>query len=99
MHARYPKEVPSYSTYFKLFSDPSRKRSSEEFMPFEAKKYGSKDFKEFSNQGVFRGSAAWGACLHLKDLMVIRFTNAGVEAVSLKVLIPINWLINPKIFM
>uniref|UniRef100_A0A2N9HXF3 Aminotransferase-like plant mobile domain-containing protein n=1 Tax=Fagus sylvatica TaxID=28930 RepID=A0A2N9HXF3_FAGSY len=72
MHARYPKEVPSYSTYFKLFSDPSRKRSFEEFMPFEAKKYGSKDFKEFSNQGVFRGSAAWGACLHLKDLMVIR---------------------------
>jgi hypothetical protein len=44
MHARYPEEVPSYPTCFKLFSDPSRKRSPEEFMPFEAKRYGFEDF-------------------------------------------------------
>jgi hypothetical protein len=80
MHARYPEEVPSYPTCFKLFSDLSRKRSLEEFMPFEAKRYGSEDFHKFSNQGFFRGDAAWGACLHSWDLVVIRATNAGVEA-------------------
>ncbi len=41
MHAKYPTEVPSYPTCFKLFNDSSRRRSPEEFMPFEAKRYGS----------------------------------------------------------
>uniref|UniRef100_A0A2N9G039 Uncharacterized protein n=1 Tax=Fagus sylvatica TaxID=28930 RepID=A0A2N9G039_FAGSY len=77
MHARYPKEVPFYPTCFKLFSDSSRKRSLEEFMPFEAKRYGSEDFQKFSSQGFFRGDAAWGICLYLRDLVVIRATNAG----------------------
>ena len=49
MDAKYPEEVPSYPTCFKLFSDLSKKRSPEEFTTFEAKKYGSEDFKEFSN--------------------------------------------------
>uniref|UniRef100_A0A2N9GZI7 Aminotransferase-like plant mobile domain-containing protein n=1 Tax=Fagus sylvatica TaxID=28930 RepID=A0A2N9GZI7_FAGSY len=40
MHARYPKEVPSYPTDFKLFSDSSRRRSPENFMPFKAKSAG-----------------------------------------------------------
>ena len=80
MHARYPEEVPSYPTCFKLFSDPSRKRSPEEFMPFEAKRYGYKDFQKFSSQDFFKGDAAWGACLHSRDLVVIRATNTGVEA-------------------
>ena len=46
MHARFPKEkgIPSFPTCFKLFSDSSRRRLPEEFMPFEAKKYGSEDF-------------------------------------------------------
>jgi hypothetical protein len=45
MHARFPKEkgIPSFPTCFKLFSDSSRRRLPEEFMPFEAKKYGSED--------------------------------------------------------
>jgi hypothetical protein len=80
IHARYPKEVPSYPTYFRLFSDSSRRRSPEDFMPFEAKRYGSEDFQGFSNQGFFRGDSAWGVCLHSSDLVVIRATNAGVEA-------------------
>jgi hypothetical protein len=58
MHAKYPGEIPSYPTCFKLFSDSSRKRLPEEFMPFEAKKYGYEDFKGFSNQSFFRGGAA-----------------------------------------
>ena len=80
MQARYPEEVPSYPTRFKLFSDPSRKRSPEEFMPFKAKRYGFKDFQKFSSQGFFRGDVAWGTYLHSRDLVVIRATNAGVEA-------------------
>jgi hypothetical protein len=80
MHARYPEEVPSYPTCFKLSSDLSRKRSPEDFIPFKAKKYGSEDFKSFSNQGFFRGNATWGAYLHSTDLVVIRATNAGIEA-------------------
>ena len=48
-------------------------------MPFEAKKYGSEDFKGFSSQGFFIGGTAWGACLHLRDLVVIRATNAGIK--------------------
>ena len=79
MHAKYPGEILSYLTYFKLFSDPSRKRSPKEFMPFEAKKYGSEDFKVFSSQGFFRGGTAWGACLHSRDLVVIRATNTGIK--------------------
>ena len=80
MHARYLEEVPSYPTCFKLFSDPSRKRSPEEFMSFEAKRYGSEDFQKFSSQGFFRGDVAWSACLHSRDLVIIRATNANVEA-------------------
>uniref|UniRef100_A0A2N9GFN9 Aminotransferase-like plant mobile domain-containing protein n=1 Tax=Fagus sylvatica TaxID=28930 RepID=A0A2N9GFN9_FAGSY len=80
MDAKYPEEVPSYPTCFKLFSDPSKKRSPEEFTTFKAKKYGSEDFKEFSNQGFFRGNATWGAYLYSRDLVVIRATNAGVKA-------------------
>ena len=80
MHARYPKEVPSYPTCFKLFGESSRKRSLEEFMLFEAKSYGSEDFQQFSSQGFFRGDAAWGACLQSRDLVVIRSINASVEA-------------------
>uniref|UniRef100_A0A2N9EM61 Aminotransferase-like plant mobile domain-containing protein n=1 Tax=Fagus sylvatica TaxID=28930 RepID=A0A2N9EM61_FAGSY len=38
------------------------------------------DFQQFSSQGFFKGDAAWGACLQLRDLVVIRSTNAGVEA-------------------
>ena len=68
MHANYPKEIPTYPNCFKLFSDPSREQSPEDFMPFEAKQYGSEDFKSFSNLGFFRG------------LVVIRSTNAGVKA-------------------
>uniref|UniRef100_A0A2N9HWC3 Aminotransferase-like plant mobile domain-containing protein n=1 Tax=Fagus sylvatica TaxID=28930 RepID=A0A2N9HWC3_FAGSY len=74
----YPTEVPSFPTCFKLFSDSSRRRLPEEFMPFEAKKYGSEDFHEFSSQGFFRGDTAWGACLQSRDLVVIRSANAGV---------------------
>jgi hypothetical protein len=46
MHARFPKGkgVPSFLTCFKLFSESSRRRIPKEFLPFEAKKYGSKDF-------------------------------------------------------
>ena len=80
MHARYPEKVPSYPTCFKLFSDASRRTSPEDFMPFEAKKYGSKDFQKFSSQGFFRGDLASGVCLKSRDLVVIRFTNASVEA-------------------
>jgi hypothetical protein len=80
MHTRYPTEVPSFPTCFKLFSDSSRRRLPEEFMPFEAKKYGSEDFHEFSSQGFFREDTAWGACLQSRDLVVIRSANAGVEA-------------------
>jgi hypothetical protein len=82
MHARFPKEkgIPSFPSCFKLFSDSSRRRSPEEFMPFEAKKYGSEDFRKFSRQGFFRGDSAWGACLQSRDLVVIRSNNAGVEA-------------------
>uniref|UniRef100_A0A2N9F7Z1 Aminotransferase-like plant mobile domain-containing protein n=1 Tax=Fagus sylvatica TaxID=28930 RepID=A0A2N9F7Z1_FAGSY len=80
MHTRYPEEVPSYPTCFKLFSDPSRKRSPKEFMPFEEKRYGYEDFQKFSSQDFFKGDAAWGACLHSRDLVVIRATNTGVEA-------------------
>ena len=80
MHANYPKEILTYPNCFKLFSDPSRERSPEDFMPFEAKQYGSEDFKSFSNLGFFRGNAAWCTCLHSRDLVVIRSTNAGVEA-------------------
>jgi hypothetical protein len=80
MHARYPKEVPSFPTYFKLFSDSSRRRSPEEFMPFEARRYGSEDFHQFSSQGFFRGDAAWGTCLQSRDLVVIRSSNTSVEA-------------------
>jgi hypothetical protein len=43
MHAKFPKEVPSFPTCFKLFSDSSRRRLLEEFMPFEARRYGSED--------------------------------------------------------
>ena len=49
-------------------------------MPFEAKKYGSKDFQKFSSQGFFRGDSAWGACLQSRDLVVIRSTHTGVKA-------------------
>jgi hypothetical protein len=80
MHARYPTEVPSFPTCFKLFNDSSRRRSPEEFMPFKARRYGSEDFHQFSSQGFFRGDAAWGACLQSRDLVVIRSANAGVEA-------------------
>ena len=80
MHARYPKEVLSYPTCFKLFSDASMRRSPEDFMPFKAKKYGSEDFQKFSSQGFFRGDSAWGACLQSRELVVIKSTNAGVEA-------------------
>jgi hypothetical protein len=80
MHAKYPKEVPSYPTCFKLFSDASMRRSPKDFMPFKAKKYGSEDFQKFSSQGFFRGNSAWGACLQSRDLVAIRSTNAGVEA-------------------
>uniref|UniRef100_A0A2N9FED4 Aminotransferase-like plant mobile domain-containing protein n=1 Tax=Fagus sylvatica TaxID=28930 RepID=A0A2N9FED4_FAGSY len=82
MHARFLKEkgIPSFPSCFKLFSDSSRRRSPEEFMPFEAKKYGSKDFRKFSSQGFFRGDSAWGACLQSRDLVVIRSNSAGVEA-------------------
>ena len=80
MHAKYPEKVPSYPTCFKLFNDASKRMSPEDFMPFEVKKYGSKDFQKFSSQGFFRGDSAWGACLQSRDLVVIRFTNASVEA-------------------
>ena len=80
MHARYPKEVPSFPTCFKLFSDSSRKRSPKEFMPFEARRYGSEDFHQFLSQYFFRGDAAWGACIQSRDLVVIRSSNADVEA-------------------
>ena len=80
MHVRYPKEVPSFPTCFKLFSDSSKMRLPEEFMPFEAKRFGSENFQQFSSQGFFRGDAAWGACLQLRDLVIIRSANAGVEA-------------------
>ena len=103
MHTKYPEEVPSYPTYFKLFSDPSRKRSLEEFMPFKAKRYGSEDFQKFTSQRFFRGDATWGACLHSRDLVVIRGTNAGVEAhcpslvakqFGLVQLLPVPWTKN-----
>ena len=42
MHAKFPREVPSFPTCFKLFSDSLRRRLPEEFMSFEAKKYGSR---------------------------------------------------------
>jgi hypothetical protein len=58
MHARYPKEVPSFPTCFKLFTDSLRRRTPEEFMPFEAKRYSSEDFHQFLFQGFFRGDAA-----------------------------------------
>ncbi len=81
MHARFPKEkgILSFPTCFKLFSDSSRRRLPEEFMPFEAKKYGFEDFQQFSCQGFFRGDTAWGACLQSRDLVVIKSTNVGVE--------------------
>ena len=64
---RCPPGTLKKSTYpfcFKLFNNPSRKRSPEDFMPFEAKTYGSEDFKIFSNQGFFKGNATLGArCL------------------------------------
>ena len=65
MHARFPREkgVPSFPTCFKLFSDSSRRRILEEFLPFEVKKYGSEDFQKFSSQGFFRGDVTWGSCL------------------------------------
>ena len=63
MHVRFPKVVPSFPTCFKFFSDSSRRRLPEESMPFEAKKYGSKDFQQFSSQGFFRGDSAWGTYL------------------------------------
>jgi hypothetical protein len=82
MHARFPREkgVPSFPTCFKLFSDSMRRRIPEEFLPFEAKKYGSEDFQKFSSQGFFKGDAAWGSCLQSRDLVVIRSAHAGVEA-------------------
>jgi hypothetical protein len=58
MHASYPKEVPSFPTCFKLFSDSLRRRTPEEFMPFEAKRYSFEDFHQFLSQGFFRGDAA-----------------------------------------
>ena len=79
MHARFPKVVPSFPTCFKHFSDSSRRRLPEAFMPFEVKKYGSEDFQQFSSQGFFKGDSAWGACLQSRDLMIIRSTHAGVE--------------------
>uniref|UniRef100_A0A2N9F949 Aminotransferase-like plant mobile domain-containing protein n=1 Tax=Fagus sylvatica TaxID=28930 RepID=A0A2N9F949_FAGSY len=82
MHARYPEKVPSYPTCFKLFNDASKRTSPEDFMPFEVKKYGSKDFQKFSSQGFFRGDSAWGACLQSRDLVVIRFTNAVIDRVT-----------------
>ena len=82
MHARFPKEkgIPSFPTCFKFFSDSLKKRLPEEFMPFEAKKYGSEDFQQFSSQGFSKGDSAWGACLQSRDLVVIRSTGAGVKA-------------------
>uniref|UniRef100_A0A2N9EPR3 Aminotransferase-like plant mobile domain-containing protein n=1 Tax=Fagus sylvatica TaxID=28930 RepID=A0A2N9EPR3_FAGSY len=82
MHARFPKGkgIPSFPTCFKLFSESSRRRIPEEFLPFEAKKYSSKDFQKFSSQGFFRGDATWGSCLQSRDLVVIRTPHAGVEA-------------------
>uniref|UniRef100_A0A2N9GJW9 Aminotransferase-like plant mobile domain-containing protein n=1 Tax=Fagus sylvatica TaxID=28930 RepID=A0A2N9GJW9_FAGSY len=82
MHARFPKGkgVPSFPTCFKLFSESSRRRIPEEFLPFEAKKYGSEDFQKFSSQGLFRGDVAWGSCLQSRDLVVIRCPHASVEA-------------------
>jgi hypothetical protein len=48
MHARFPKGkgIPFFPTCFKLFSESSRRRIPEEFLPFEAKKYGSEDFQK-----------------------------------------------------
>jgi hypothetical protein len=82
IHARFSKEkgILSFPTCFKLFSDTSRRRLPEEFMPFKAKKYGSEDFQQFSSQGFFRGDSAWGACLQSRDLVIIRSTSVGVEA-------------------
>uniref|UniRef100_A0A2N9FVM5 Aminotransferase-like plant mobile domain-containing protein n=1 Tax=Fagus sylvatica TaxID=28930 RepID=A0A2N9FVM5_FAGSY len=80
MHTKYLTEVPSFPTCFKLFSDSSRRRSPEEFMPFEARRNGSEDFHQFSSQGFFKGDIAWGACLQSRDLVAIRSANAGVEA-------------------
>jgi hypothetical protein len=82
MHARFPKGkgIPSFPTCFKLFSELSRRRIPEEFLPFEAKKYSSEDFQKFSSQGFFRGDATWGSCLQSRDLVVIRTPHAGVEA-------------------
>ena len=82
MHARFPREkgVPSFPTCFKLFSDSSRRRILEEFLPFEVKKYGSEDFQKFSSQGFFRGDVTWGSCLQSRDLVFIRSTHAGVKA-------------------
>uniref|UniRef100_A0A2N9GGW9 Aminotransferase-like plant mobile domain-containing protein n=1 Tax=Fagus sylvatica TaxID=28930 RepID=A0A2N9GGW9_FAGSY len=64
IHARFPKEkgIPSFPTCFKLFSDSSRRRLPEEFMPFEARKYGFEDFQQFSSQGFFRKRRGMG-CL------------------------------------
>ena len=80
MHPRYPTEVPSFPTCFKLFSDSTRRRLPEDFMPFKAKRYDSEDFHQFLSQGFIRGDVTWGACLQSRDLVVIRPTNAGVEA-------------------
>ena len=45
MHAKFPKEVPSFPTCFNLFNDSLRTRLPEEFMPFKARRYGSEDFQ------------------------------------------------------
>ena len=95
MHARFPREkgVPSFPTCFKLFSDSTRRRIPEEFLPFEAKKYGSENFQKFSSQGFFRGDAAWGSCLQSRDLVVIRSAHAGVEAYCPSLVARQFWLV------
>uniref|UniRef100_A0A2N9EZV7 Uncharacterized protein n=1 Tax=Fagus sylvatica TaxID=28930 RepID=A0A2N9EZV7_FAGSY len=91
MHARYPKEVPSFPTYFKLFSDSSRRRSPEEFMPFEARRYGFEDFHQFSSQGFFRGDAAWGTCLQSRGLGGHQGVALHSCCTSLQVLVSSTW--------
>ena len=80
MHTRYPGEVLSFPTFFKLFSNPSRKRLPEYFMPFRAKRYGSEDFKGILNQGFFRCNATWGACLQSRELVVMKASSVAMEA-------------------
>ena len=95
MHARFliEKGVLFFPTCFKLFNDPTRKRIPEEFLPFEAKKYGSENFQQFSSQGFFRGDTACGSYLQSSDLVVIRSAHAGVEAYCPSLVARQFWLV------